>query len=241
MKYGAGLIALALLAGLSADASAAEFSYSYLEVTADLSKTKNTATAPLEDDADGRLIGIAGSWEVFDSIYIKGTWSRETKEFGNEVAGVPLDLESRQTLAMLGAGYHFEPGERLSVYAEALAIVDFKVEHTVPLVTRSARGPAAVTTTDSVIEGDGLAAALGVRYRVDENVELEGQLSHMRTEADILRTGGDISDSETMLRIGGQFYTGHGLSVGGYFSYSKHTDDNFDHIRKLGAFLRYYF
>ena len=241
MRYGAGLITLALLAGLSADASSAEFSYSYLEVTADLSKTRNTAPAPLSDDADGQLIGIAGSWEVFESIYIKGAWSRETKEFGNEVAGVPLDLESRQTLAMLGAGYHFEPVEQVSVYAEALVIADFEVEHTVPLVTRSAFGPPTVTTTDSVIEGDGLAAALGVRYRVLKNVELEGQFSHMRTKADVLRTGGEISDSETMLRIGGQFYTGHGLSVGGHVSYSKHTDDNFDHIRKLGVSLRYYF
>ena len=241
MKYRAGLLALAMFTGLSADASSAEFSYSYLEVTADLSKTRNTATAPLADDADGRLIGIAGSWEVFDQIYVKGTWSRETKEFGNEVAGVPLDLESRQTLAMLGAGYHVEVGERLSIYAEALAVVDFEVEHTVPLVTRSANGPPAVTTTQSVIEGDGLAAALGLRYRVGENVELEGQVSHFRTRADVLRTGGEISDSETMIRIGGQFYTGHGLSVGGHVSYSTHTDDNFDDIRKLGASLRYHF
>ena len=43
VKHCATLIALATLAGLSTGANAADFSYSYLEVTADLSKTRNTA------------------------------------------------------------------------------------------------------------------------------------------------------------------------------------------------------
>ena len=235
------LIVLVSLASLSAGANAAEFSYSYLEVTADLSKTRNTAPAPLEDGADGRLFEIAGSWEVFDAFYVKGAWSRETKKFGNEVAGTPVDLDSRQTMTTLGVGYHVAAGERTSFFAEALMIVDFEVEHSIPLVTPSAFGPPRVTTTQSVIEGNGLGGTLGIRHWISENVELEGQLSRIHTSGDVPRTGGEISDSETMLRIAGHVHAGGGLSVGGYLSYSKHTDDNFDNIRKLGVSLRYHF
>lgn len=241
VKHCATLIVLASLAGLSTGANAADFSYSYLEVTADLSKTRNTAPAPLADDADGRLFGLAGSWEVFDEFYVKGAWSRETKEFGNEVARTPVDLESRQTISMLGAGYHFEADEQTSLYAEALVIVDFEVKHSVPLVTPSAFGPPAVTTTQSVIKGNGLGGALGIRHWVSENIEFEGQLSRIHTAGDVPRTGGEISDSETMLRIAAHVHAGGGVSVGGYLSYSKHTDDNFDDIRKLGVSLRYHF
>ena len=130
-RYGK-LFALAVLAGLPASSPAAEFSYSYLELMADVSKTENTAAAPLEDDADGRLFGIVGSWEVFDSFYVKGAWSRETKDFRNEVALTPVDLDSKQTVIDLGAGYYFDAGERTNIYAEALAIVDFEVEHRIP-------------------------------------------------------------------------------------------------------------
>ena len=241
VKRCARLIVLASLASLPAGASAADFSYSYLEVTGDLSKTRNTAEAPLEEDADGRLFGIAGSFEVFDGYYLKGAWSRETKEFGNEAAGTPVDLDSRQTVTTLGAGYRVEAGERTSFYAEALMIVDFEVEHSVPLVISSASGPPAVTTTQSVIGGNGLGVAFGIRHWIFENVELESQLSRIHTSADVPRTGGEISDSETMLRIAGHVHAGGGLSVGGYLSYSKHTDDNFDDIRKLGVLLRYHF
>ena len=241
VKHCAMLIALATLAGLSTGANAADFSYSYLEITADLSKTRNTAPAPLEDDADGRLFGIGGSWEVFDSFYVKGSWSKETKEFGNEVARTAVHLDSRQTVTTLGAGYHFEAGERTGVYAEALVIVDFEVEHSIPLVTPSAFGPPTVTTTQSVIEGNGHGGALGIRRWIAENVELEGRFSRIHTRADVPRTGGKISDSETMLRIGGHVHASDVLSVGGYVSYSKHTDDNFDNIRKLGVSLRYHF
>ena len=241
MSRYANLVALVLFAGVPVSSGAAEFSYSYLEITADLSKTRNMAEAPLEEDADGRLFGIAGSFEVFDGFYLKGAWSRETKEFGNEAAGAPVDLDSRQTVSTLGAGYHVEAGERTGFYAEALMIVDFEVEHSVPLVTSSAFGPPAVTTTQSVIEGNGFGGTLGIRHWISESVELEGQLSRIHTSADVPRTGGEISDSETMLRIGGHVHTGGGLSVGGYLSYSKHSDDNFDDIRKFGVSLRYHF
>ena len=63
----------------------------------------------------------------------------------------------------------------------------------------------------------------------------------IHTSGDVPRTGREISDSETMLRIAGHVHAGGGLSVGGYLSYSKHTDDNFDNIRKLGVSLRYHF
>lgn len=234
-------IALAMLAALSTSAQAADFSYSYFEATGDLSKTKNTAAAPLEDDADGELFGFSGSWEVLDPIYVKAAWSRETKDFSNEVLGTPLDLDSRQTLALLGAGYHLETDDRTSLYFEAFGILEFKVKHSIPLVTPSQFGPPSVAKTESVLKGDGYSLALGLRRRVGERFELEGQIARIHTSVDIRRTGAEISDSETLLRIDGRYHVGGGLSVGAYLAYSKHTDDNFNNIRKLGASLRYSF
>ena len=104
-------VALAIFLSLPASSAAAEFSYSYLELMADVSRTENTAVAPLADDSHGQLFGIAASLEVFDSLYLKGAWSRETKDFRNEVAHTPVDLDSRQTVVALGAGYHFDAGE----------------------------------------------------------------------------------------------------------------------------------
>ncbi|MCY3770512.1 MAG: hypothetical protein OXG98_00600, partial [Gemmatimonadetes bacterium] len=135
-RYGP-LIAFAVFSGLSGSGGAADFSYSYLELAADLSRTENTATAPLENDADGRSFGIGGSWEVSDSVYVKYAWSRETKEFVNEVALTPVDLNSEQSAIALGGGYHWDAGERTGIYTEALAIVDFAVEHLIPVVVPS--------------------------------------------------------------------------------------------------------
>ena len=238
-RYGK-LLALAVLAGLPAS-SKAEFSYSYLELTADVSKTENTATAPLEDDADGRLFGLVGSWEVFDSFYVKGAWSRETKDFSNEVALTPVDLDSKQTVIDLCAGYHFDAGERTSIYAEALAIVDFEVKHRIPIVVPSQSGPPSVSKADSTIHGNGFSATVGVRHWIGERLEFEGRLSRTHTRADVLRTGETISDAETMARIGAHLHPADAVSLGAFFSYSKHTDDNFDNIRKLGVSLRYHF
>ena len=38
-----------------------------------------------------------------------------------------------------------------------------------------------------------------------------------------------------MLRIAWHAHAGGGLSVGGYLSYNKHTDDNFDNIRSSAS------
>ena len=70
-RYGM-LVALPDLAALPASSRAAEFSYSYVEAVANLSRTENTAEAPLVGDADGRLLGVGASWEVFESPYVKG-------------------------------------------------------------------------------------------------------------------------------------------------------------------------
>ena len=237
----ARLLALAILAGLPVSSPAAQFSYSYLELTADTSKTENKAAAPLEKDAHGRLLGLAGSFEVSNSFYVKGAWSREVKEFGNEVVRTPVRLDSEQTVFALGVGYHLDPGERTSIYAEALAIPDFEVEHRIPLVVPSQSGPPSVSTQDSTIDGNGLSAAIGVRHFLGKRLELEGQLSRIHTRADVLRTGGQISDSETMFRVGAHVHPGDAVSVGAFVSYSRHTDPNFDNIRKLGVSLRYFF
>ena len=44
-----------------------------------------------------------------------------------------------------------------------------------------------------------------------------------------------------MGRIGAHLHPADAVSVGAFLSYSKHTDDNFDNIRKLGVSLRYHF
>lgn len=241
MKRCGILIALAMIAGIPASGNADEFSYSYLEVMADLSRTKNTAASPLEDDADGRFFGVTGSLEVLGAFYVRGTWSRETKDFSNEVAHTPLDLDSDQRMTALGAGYHYELGERTSVYAEVLYLVDFQVEHSVPLLVPSQFGPPTVTTTDSTIEGDGFSATLGMRRLIGAKLELEGQLARIHSSADVIRTGNSISDSETMLKVGARLYADSGFSIGVFSSYSRHTDDNFNNIRKIGVSLRYDF
>ena len=239
-RYGQ-FVALAVFAALPASGGAAEFSYSYLEAVADRSRTKNTADAPLGGDADGRLFGLGGSWEVSDSLYVKGAWSRETKDFRNEVAFTPVDLDSEQTVIALGGGYHWDAGEKTGIYTEVLAIVDFEVEHRIPIVVPSRSGPPSVSTVESSIEGNGFIAAIGVRHWIAEGLELEGQLSRTHTRADVVRTGGEISDSETMLRVGAHVHPDDRWSVGVAFSFSKHTDDNFDDIRKLGVALRHHF
>ena len=216
------LLALAAFAGLPASSPASEFSYTYLELMADVSRTENTAAAPLERDAHGRLLGIV--------FYLKGAWSRETKEFGNEVASTPVDLDSEQTVLALGAGHHLDAGAQTSIYAEALAIVDFEVEHRIPIVVPSSSGPLSVSTADSTIDGNGFVASVGVRHWMSERVELEGQLSRTHTRADVVRTGGRISDSETMIRIGAHVHPDDRVSIGAFLSFSKHTDDNFDNI-----------
>ena len=98
-----------------------------------------------------------------------------------------------------------------------------------------------MTTAQSVIEGYGLGAALSIRRWIGENVELNGYLSRVHTSGDVPRTGAEISDSETTLRFGGRVHAAGRLSVGGFVSYGKHTDLNFDNIRKLGVSLRYDF
>ncbi len=76
-------IAPATPAGLSGGVSAAEFSCSHFEVTADPKrKTGNTATAPPEDDANSRFFVNAGFREVCSPFHVKGSWSRENKGFG---------------------------------------------------------------------------------------------------------------------------------------------------------------
>ena len=132
--------ALAILVSLPSSTLAAELSYSYLELTADVSKTENTAVAPLEEDAEGHLFGIAGSWEVFDSLYLKGAWSREVKDFRNEVARTPVDLDSRQTV--LGLIYMTPPTPvaRLPLVSSAFGAIPL-IELSKPGVAHHRHGP----------------------------------------------------------------------------------------------------
>ncbi len=240
MRTSLNLATVALIL-LPASVAANDFSYTYIEAIADASKTRNTADAPVEKDADGNLLGFEASWEIAGAFYVKGAWSRETKDFANEVARTALELDSEQVVTSLGAGYHIERGERTSFYLEAAAILELEVDHSVPHVTPSRFGPPVVTTQDSTIDGDGYSATLGIRRAVGSRWEMDSALSRLHTSGDVLRTGDTLSDSETLLRIGGRFYATDGLSLGAFVSYSRHTDDNFDDIRKLGATLRYSF
>ena len=119
--------------------------------------------------------------------------------------------------------------------------MDFEVEHLVPVVASSRSGPPSVSASDSTIEGNGFAAALGVRHRVGGSVELEAHLSRTQIRGGVLRTGEEFTVSAAMLRAGGRVDVGGGVSVDSFFSQAKHTGVNFDNIRKLGVSLRHHF
>ena len=74
-----------------------------------------------------------------------------------------------------------------------------------------------------------------------EKVEIKGRISRTHAVAKTRCIGGDISDSETMIKIDRHVHAGDGLSVGVSCSFGRHTNGNFDNIRKRGVALRYHF
>ena len=217
--------AIALTAVIVAASSHAEFTYSYVEVGGDVSRTENTADNPT-DDADGRLFGINASWQWTDSLYTRVSYSTEDKTFSNLVVTTDLQLDTTQTYLTVGLGHVWQVGDSTDLYLEGMW-ADTEVEHDVPAIQPQMFGPPAVGTRVSVIADDGFGGAVGLRHGLG-NAELEGRL----TVIDIANEREDRLE----FQAGWQFAE----NLTGYLtaSYSKSTDRNFDNIVKGGVKLR---
>ncbi len=259
LKYACA--AAALIFAAASSAGAADLSYSFLEVTGDISRTENTSRGATEN-ADGTFLGVKASYEIAESWHVKAGYSREHKRFGNEVLGrdfrvTDIDLETDQVFFEIGGGHHWTISERTDLYIEALAMRT-RVDHDIPkMIEAEAGGPPAGVggpppgtggpptggegavalpprfegTRVSVLKDWGYGVNAGARHMVSESVELEGRVGLV----DI------VNERETIVAAGGQYHMDAALALGVFVSFSKSTDRNFDNIRKLGVSLRYQF
>ena len=203
--------------------------YSYIEVNGDISKTANDARGAT-DDAHGRLIGVAASWQVHDLWYAAARHTVERKTFRNEALGRELTLGTRQTVSSAAGGRIWHAGGNTDIYFEAMA-VHTRVDHDVPHVRVVGGVPRTIGIRVAVIEDTGLGAAVGLRNVLSEAVELEGRLESV-----------DVAgQTETKLVLGARRELADAVAAGLHVSYSTSTDHNFDDILKIGASLRYDF
>ena len=203
--------------------------YSYLELTGDFSTTANEARGA-QKDADGRLIGIAVSWQFQERWYTAGRYSVEKKTFQNEAAGTVLTLQTRQPVGAAAIGRIWHAGEGSSFFFEAM-VAHTTVDHDVPDVRTPVQGPPIVGTRVAVLEDTGFGAGAGWRLAFDGRMELESRIELL-----------DITDqTETKLAVTIRREIVDTLAVGLYTSYSTSTDRNFDDIAKFGVSLRFRF
>ena len=203
--------------------------YSYIEVNGDISKKANDAQGAT-DDAHGRLIGVAASWQFHDLWYAAGRYPVERKTFRNEALGTELTLGTRQTVSSAAAGRIWRAGGNTDIYFEAMA-VHTRVDHDVPDVRVVGGVPRTIGTRVAVIEDTGPGAAAGLRSMLSEAVELEGRLESV-----------DVAgQTETKLVLSARRTLSDAVAAGLHVSYSTSTDRNFDDIAKIGASLRYDF
>ena len=229
MKWYGVVTGLVLWSGLSGGLQAADFSYRYFEISGDVSATDNTSMGAA-GDADGSFAALRASYEFAGVWHLRAGYSRESKSFANDVADTRLTLHTDQRFLEFGAGYHHEVSERTDVYAEAL-VLDTRVDHDLPVITPSMRGPPTVSKRVGVLEGQGFGVGLGTRYWIAEGYELEGRVGIV----DIL------SEKEVTVAVGGRMHSSRNFALGAHVSFSKSSDANFDNIRKLGLSLRYQF
>jgi len=238
--------AAVLIFASASGAGAADLSYSYLEVTGDISRTDNTSLGAIEN-ADGRFLGVKASYEVAESWHVKGGYSQEHKSFGNEVLGrdfqrTDIELKTDQIFFEIGGGHHWTISERTDLYVEALAMRT-RVDHDIPKMIEPETGaggppggaggppPRFEGTRVSVLKDWGYGINAGARHRISESVEMEGRVGVV----DI------VNERETIVAAGGRYHMEGALALGMFVSYSRSTDRNFDNIRKLGVSLRYQF
>ena len=151
IRYLAIVAALALSQAPPAAGADGRPGYSYVEARVDLSTTGND-TRGARSDAEGRLVGIAASWEVHESWYVKAGYSLEGKTFTNAVAGTMLSLRTKQMEITAGAGRSWALGRDTDLYAEGF-VLHTRVEHDIPDVRVAERGPLTVGKRDRRTRG----------------------------------------------------------------------------------------
>ncbi len=229
MKFLAVSVACVSLLVASSVVADEQPGYSYLELTGDISTTANDARGARKD-ADGRLIGIALSWQFQERWYAVGRYSVEKKTLQNEAAGKVLTLQTRQPVGTAAVGRIWHAGERSNLFFEAL-VVRTTVDHDVPDVTVPERGPPIIGTRVAVLQDTGFGAGAGWRFAFGERMELESRLEVL-----------DVTDqTETKIAISVHKRIVDRLALGLYTSYSTSTVRNLDDIAKFGLSLRFYF
>lgn len=149
------------------------------------------------DDSDSKGFAIQGSYEINENIYITGEYLSSN---GSENA---VDIDGNGYSA--GVGYHTSIAEKTDVYGEA-AFVKAEVEGKLrgrPLLKQ---------------EADGVELAVGVRSRLNDMFEVQGEISHF--------------DSDTSVDVKGLYHINNQFAVGAT------VKDLNDSEKTLGIFAR---
>ncbi len=239
----------------------ADFSYNYVELQGDLSRTDNTARGAI-GDADGSLFGVEAAFEVTDSLYLKGGISVEDKSFRNEIAGVmsnpngpplsfdfgEIDLDTRQFFLSLGAGYRLAVSDSTDVFGE-LMVKYTEVDHDLPCVEglepgkclrvselggffRNLRGPPPRGATVAKIPGLLTDTGYGLRFGLRHGFVERFEIEASLGFVDI------VNEQETSASVGLRHLIQDNAAIGVSFTLAQSTDANFDNIRKIGISLR---
>ena len=203
--------------------------YSYIDLRADISKTGNEWPGARSDAAE-RLVGIAASWNVHESWYLKADYSLERSTFSNAVAGTVLKLRTKHTILTAGGGRFWAVGNGTDLYAEGF-VLHSRVDHEFPDVKPVEGGMPTVGKRASAIEDTGFGAAVGVRHMLDGATEIEARFEVR-----------DVYDfTETAVTVAGRRSLTDSLSLGLYVSCGGTTKRNAGATARIGAALRYGF
>ena len=203
--------------------------YSYVELRAGVSKTRNEWPGA-GSDASGRPVGFAASWKVDEGWYLTAGYSRERSRFSNEAAGTVLNLRARQAVAMAGGGRFWSIGSGADLYAEASALHS-RVNHEHPDVRPAAGGRPTVAKRNAAAEDTGFGAAVGIRRMLNGATEIEGRFEVR-----------DLHDfTESAIALAGRRSLTDRLSLGLHVSWGESTKRNTGATAGFGVALRHAF
>ena len=200
--------------------------FSYLELQGAVSRTRTTAPNT-SSHAPGQRVAFVGSFEFQEPWYATAGVAIESTSISTRIAGTSLELDTEQRLLTLGGGHVWRPAQSTAIYLEG-HMVRSSLNHDVPEITPSTRGPPMVRTRVAVFRDTGVGAAFGARYALSERTHLEGRLDVR-----------DVYDqTETMLSVIARRDLTDRMAIGLSASIGRLTSDNIDHITKLGLVLR---
>jgi len=236
------------------------FSYSYVELAGDLSRTHNTARGAV-GDSPGRMLSIGAAREVNDRVYFHGKLSTEDKDLQNDVFGFggTTDLDTTQQVAALGIGLRAPVTTATDAFAEAAAMHS-TLDHRIPCVTdtagtchsiRTSRGrqitAAYFASLRAYVPGSGPPPAPPAVRSIDRKLDDTGLgfrigARHRLSASSEVHAGlafhRILEQNERALTAGLRHRIGGNWQLGALLSYARSTDSNFDNIRKLGLSLR---